>query len=177
MAKGGSGGNKAQLARITFLNQAAEHLLQVRLSASKAAPSTLHSNPIEKHVQATIASQPAQTHKCGLPLLYTSQLCAVAQKSQIRLSQDLKRRFCKACKLPQVERQTCTTTIENKSRAAAKKWADVEVTVCTGCGTSKRRPIGATRQRKKAARTAPKENGESRTVDTNQQTTMTGTAP
>ena len=95
----------------------------------------------------------------GLPLQLTAQLRSVAQKGQIRLSRDLKHSFCKICSSPLIEGETCIRSTENLSRKGRKPWAEVAIVTCCACGASKRFPVGAKRQKRKALRGIDEKNG------------------
>lgn len=155
MAKGS--GNKPQQARIAFLERAAHYL-----TTPLPIPSHISSNSISTPMLTsanhsdTPTINPKSEHisssSNGLARLYTSHLVSVAQKAQIRLS-ERKRTICKVCRLPLVLDVTCSDAIENKSKRG-KKCANVKVTTCRGCLATKRIPVGAKRQLKKAVRLA-----------------------
>ena len=86
-----------------------------------------------------------------------SQLRSISLKSQIRLSQEVKRSICKHCDTLLVPGRTCTERIENSSKDQKKPWADVLVRSCDACGTVKRFPIGATRQKRLGERVKERE--------------------
>lgn len=79
-------------------------------------------------------------------------LRAVSLRTQIRLTPAVKHTICKRCSLPLVPGSTSTSYIENKSSEGRKPWADVLVTTCTACGTSRRIPMEAKRQVRKESR-------------------------
>ena len=95
----------------------------------------------------------------GLPLQLNAHLRSVAQKAQIRLSQDLKHAICKICNSPLIEGETCLRSIENLSKGGRKPWADVLVLKCCACGACKRFPIGAKKQKRKSLRDAERTTG------------------
>ena len=82
-------------------------------------------------------------------------LRAVSLRSQIRLTPAVKHTMCKRCGILLVPGSTSTSYVENKSSGGRKPWADVLVTICIACGTSKRFPVGAKRQVRRHARIAP----------------------
>lgn len=92
----------------------------------------------------------------GLPLQLNAHLRSVAQKAQIRLSQDIKHAICKICSSPLIEGETCIRSTENLSKGGRKLWADVLVLKCCACGACKRFPIGAKKQKRKSLRAAEK---------------------
>lgn len=65
---------------------------------------------------------------------------SVSQKSQIRLSQSIKRSICHRCNGRLSTHSTAE--IENLSRGGRKPWADVLVMKCCQCGYVKRYPVG-----------------------------------
>ena len=75
-----------------------------------------------------------------------AHLRAVSLRSQIKLTPAMKHTMCKRCSVLLIPGSTSTSHIENKSSGGRKPWADVLVTTCTACGTSKRFPVGAKRQ-------------------------------
>lgn len=87
-------------------------------------------------------------------------LRAISLRSQIRLSPAAKHAMCKRCDILLVPGSTSTSHMENKSRGGRKPWADVLVTTCTACGTSKRFPVGAKRQRRRKLNTGKVQNTE-----------------
>ncbi|GAB7346581.1 hypothetical protein MBLNU457_5769t1 [Dothideomycetes sp. NU457] len=148
MAKGAV--NKHLQARIAYLEKASKYLAQQQYG---------HENQtFGKHNEAT----DAPTH--GLPQLLSSHLRSVSLKSQIRLTQDVKRSICRKCDMPLIESSTSDITIENDSKDKAKPWADIRVITCRSCGTKKRFPIGAKRQTKKKNRLVST-SGKDMTVD------------
>ena len=96
----------------------------------------------------------------GLPLLLSSHMAQVARKSQIRLHSSIKHAICKRCTTPLVEGQTCTRSVENRSRGGRKPHADMLVVTCLACGALKRWPVGAERQQRKTARRQEGKKGE-----------------
>lgn len=174
--------NKHLHARIAFLHQAATYLnaqaigqspngVQGTLSVEDAS----HPQLIEKTIpippgtlgtgakNAPANTKPSPGHpstatfnppSSGLPLQLNAHIRSVAQKAQIRLSSDLKHAICKVCCSPLVEGKTCLRSVENLSKGGRKPWADVLVLKCCACGASKRFPIGAKKQKRKAIREA-----------------------
>jgi ribonuclease P protein subunit RPR2 len=175
--------NKHLHARIAYLHQAATYLTTQSLihpqnGAQQASTNEPEERMIEVHpgtlaTDAKISlanSKPSPGHSStatfnppasGLPLQLNAHLRSVAQKGQIRLSSDLKIAICKICSSPLIERETCLKYIENLSKSGRKPWANVLVVKCCACGACKRFPVGAKKQKRKAAREADKqvENG------------------
>ena len=155
MAKGSA--SKHLQARVAFLDKASQYLTRQHFEHKEH-----HDHDTVVHT-ALALSQGATTDSSstiaasgqdfrGVPILLTSQLRAVAQKSQIRLPQDQKRRTCKVCSTPLIETMTSTASTRNGSRNNKKPWADVRIIQCRTCETEKRFPVGAHRQGKKAER-------------------------
>lgn len=178
--------NKHLHARITYLHKAASYLTAQSLSTkqnSHAQPTPGETQDDESAGKATTMdpsgtlatdaqsananSKPAEgcpstatfnTPPSGLPVQLTAHLRSVAQKAQIRLSQDLKHAFCRVCSSPFVEGETCIRSTENLSKGGRKPWADVLVVKCCACGACRRFPVGAKKQKRKALRASEKAN-------------------
>lgn len=133
--------NKHLHARTSFLYQAATYLT-LRAGAAK-------SDIAEESAQS---GHVPHSHS-GLALQLGSDIQSVSRKGQVRLSSDLKRTICKTCNTVLVPGRTATQAIENESKGGKKPWADVLVISCTLCGSKKRFPIGAQRQKSKTERT------------------------
>ncbi|KAK4954829.1 hypothetical protein LTR10_007021 [Elasticomyces elasticus] len=88
----------------------------------------------------------------GLPLYLASHLGQIARKTQTRLHPNIKHLICRTCSAVLVIGESCTKHMENVSRGGRKPHADVLVIECTVCGAAKRFPVGAKRQKRKAAR-------------------------
>jgi len=151
MAKGKAGGgtvqNRAIYSRISFLQQAA-----IFLSASSA-----QQQPASHSSAAAAASNPKSAgdsgpHLKGLARRLATDLRAVSLKTRIRLSPAAKQAVCKFCDSPLIEGQTCTSTVENRSRDGRKPWADVMGRKCHTCGHERRYPINAPRPKRKNER-------------------------
>lgn len=171
--------NKHLHARIAYLHKIANYLSTQSLAKPAEAqeatsadtckkPTTgEHPNPNPPGTLATDTTTSLANHKpspghpstatfnppaSGLPLQLTAHLRSVAQKGQIRLSRDLKHSFCKICSSPLIEGETCIQSTENLSKEGRKPWAEVAVVTCCACGASKRFPVGARRQKRRALR-------------------------
>lgn len=133
-------------ARIAYLNNAAA-LLQSRVSLASETKE-LASQNVEASTPAVNEEPTTQLHSVPKKPIsyvarqYTAQFRAVSQKSQIRLSQPIKRSMCKKCETLLVPGSTSREDIENLSRGKKKPWADVRVVKCEFCGTTKRFPLG-----------------------------------
>jgi ribonuclease P protein subunit RPR2 len=130
--------------------------------AIDAAHSITNIKPSPGHPSSVTFNPPPS----GLPLQLNAHLRSVAQKAQIRLSQDLKHSICKICSSPLIEGETCLRSTENLSKGGRKPWADVLVLKCCACGACKRFPIGAKKQKRKSLREADKTTGSETTADT-----------
>jgi ribonuclease P protein subunit RPR2 len=158
MAKGKSGGgvqNRAIYSRISFLQQAA-----VTLSATAAATQHQAEDPNPANATAgqsvsISASDDAARLKTSLEAMsrrLATDLRAVSLKTRIRLQPAMKQTLCKFCDSILIDGESCTSTIENKSKGARKPWADVLVRKCHTCARERRYPVSAARPRRKTER-------------------------
>jgi ribonuclease P protein subunit RPR2 len=152
--------NKHLHVRTTFLYQAATYL-------------TLHASAAPLPVKSDFNNAPAShadtshIHGCsGLALELGSQLHTVSRKGQVRLSAELKRSLCKQCNTILIPGRTSTQSIVNESKGGRKPWADVLVILCTFCNSTKRFPVGATRQKRKSERSCKVEQNTSKDEST-----------
>ncbi|ODA78860.1 hypothetical protein RJ55_06244 [Drechmeria coniospora] len=137
--------NKILYSRVSYLYQAANYLSGC---ADRNRHGALH--PVTRDDGSSgIRLKAAQNISRSL----TSDLRAVALKGQIRLSPAMKQTICKFCETLLVEGQTCHSVIENTSKGGRKPWADILVTKCATCGRSKRYPVSAKQQMRRAMRT------------------------
>ncbi len=120
-----------------------------------------------------ISSHPL-SNTTGLPRHLLSHARAVSMKSQIRLSPTIKQSICKRCYVLLVPGSTSMVRMENRSRGGRKPWADVLVTTCNFCGTTKRFPVGAKRPPPQSQR--PNGAGERVMQDQNSHTDVLGQA-
>lgn len=97
-----------------------------------------------------------ETPSTESPLYLASHIRSVSRKSQVRLSQDIKRSLCKRCDTLLIPGKTSDSKLANLSYEGRKPWADVLVIQCKTCGAEKCFPVGAKRQQRKAARQAQK---------------------
>ncbi|KAK7536455.1 RNAse P Rpr2/Rpp21/SNM1 subunit domain-containing protein [Phyllosticta citribraziliensis] len=152
--------NKHLHSRISYLYQAACHLSsQDSSTAGSGRASELDSSTdnqvittADEENQDIIWSSDSAAFPPGLSHHLISHLQSVSRKTQIRLSQDVKRSICKRCSTVLIPGKTSTSRIENLSRGGRKPWADVLVIKCEVCETQKRFPVGAKRQPKKKDR-------------------------
>jgi ribonuclease P protein subunit RPR2 len=124
--------------RISYLDQAATYLASTEETSERAE--TVKRDPA-RQIQST------HIQKCSRGIWpqsrnLLSQLRAVSLKSQIRLSSDLKRSFCRRCNTPLIPGKTSEIGITNNSRHGRKPWADVLVVECGFCGAVRRYPTG-----------------------------------
>lgn len=154
--------NRPMYSRISFLYQAATYLAE----AGKPGPSFAHTNlPAATHPNAHTEhddhkddtdhdgnSTPTTTTTQALSRKLLTDLRSVTLKTQIRIAPDIKRTICKHCDTLLVEGQTCTSTVENKSKGSRKPWADVLTIKCHTCSRQKRFPVSAQRQKRRPLR-------------------------
>ncbi|KAK1758441.1 ribonuclease P protein component 4 [Echria macrotheca] len=133
---GGSVQNKAIYTRASFLHQAAAFL------------SSSASNPDAKD-SSTTTTTPALP---GMARRLVTDLRSVSLKTRIRLTPAMKQTICKYCDSILIEGQSCTSTIENRSKNGRKPWADVLVRKCHTCQRERRYPVDAPRQKRKTER-------------------------
>lgn len=122
--------------RLSYLHQAAAYL--------STTPRTGLEHPSGQSttaVSAQTASHAAQSRHL------LSQFREISQKTQIRVTPELKRSFCKCCQSLLIAGSTSLETITNASANELKPWADVFEIRCKTCGTVKRFPIGQQRPR------------------------------
>lgn len=175
----GKGQNRHLRARISYLQQAAAYLTEQQLQDTKTGSAPPPPPQTERVAKGTTSvdtlaptdgnagkpnEQPSVDNegrpksdtqllqRGGLAHHVSSHLRQVALKSQIRLCLSTKHSTCKTCDAVLIEGRTCRRYTENSSRAARKPHADVLVIECTACGTQKRFPVGAKRQKRKALR-------------------------
>lgn len=123
-----------------------------------STPKATQSCNTKPYPSAPLASEttPKPCHSLHLPPIpdpsssarLTSHLALIAQKSQIRLTSNIKHQICKRCSTILIEGSTCRKFIENLSRGGRKAHADVLVVECGVCGGRKRWAVGVGRQGK-----------------------------
>ncbi|TVY83147.1 Ribonuclease P protein subunit rpr2 [Lachnellula suecica] len=163
-AKGtGNFPNKILHSRASYLYQAASYLAAAQQPHSRPEPQ------IEKDVGN--AAGPKQADATGVPSdgltaiseaayrpasrRLVADLRAVTLKGQMRISPAMKHTLCKKCDTLLVDGSTCTNQVENKSKGGKKPWADVLVRRCHTCGSEKRFPMAAERQKRRPYRQLP----------------------
>ncbi|KHN98777.1 RNAse P Rpr2/Rpp21 subunit domain-containing protein [Metarhizium album ARSEF 1941] len=149
--------NRIIYSRASYLYQAAKYLTSCA-NAVQDGPSTA-----DAPVRASTKTDKQHKAIINVSRQAVADMRAVSLKAQIRQSPALKRTICKFCDTLLVEGQTSHSSIENPSRGGRKPWADVLVIACKTCGNSKRYPVDAPRQRRKALRS-----GEQKVVDAEQ---------
>ncbi|KAL2020957.1 hypothetical protein VTK56DRAFT_7731 [Thermocarpiscus australiensis] len=166
MAKGKAAGgvqNRAIYSRISFLQQAAVFLSTVRPepptggAAVVTAADPIRAQPVFSGNRSHSDSGPAGDASVSAPLEGLSRrlatdMRAVSLKTRIRLKPAVKQTVCKFCDSVLIEGESCTSTIENKSKRAKKPWADILVRKCHTCGRERRYPVSALRQKRKTER-------------------------
>ncbi|KAK3900182.1 RNAse P Rpr2/Rpp21/SNM1 subunit domain-containing protein [Staphylotrichum tortipilum] len=154
MAKGKPGGgvqNRAIYSRISFLQQAAVALtsIPVPLPASGPNQGACIKNP---------GGDSSGTALEGMGRRLATDLRAVSLKTRIRLTPAVKQMICKFCDSVLIDGQSCTSTVENRSKGAKKPWADVLVRKCHTCGRERRYPVSAARPKRKTDRRQAEDN-------------------
>lgn len=154
--------NKHIHARIAYLNQVATYLALQQSPKTAENTSKIANEGVSEAVTVANTNTKSGTDQSshagvslanrGLPYLFTTHLRAVSRKSQISLSQDMKRSLCKVCNGPLVPGQTSAVHMENSSKGGKKPWANVQVIRCLNCDSDKRFPLGALRQTHKSER-------------------------
>lgn len=135
--------------RLSFLHQAATYL---STTASHGSDDTLKSERQSSTALTKTANSLAQSRQL------LSQFQEISQKTQIRVTPELKRSICKCCRSLLSAATTSHESVSNASRNGAKPWADVFEIRCNTCGTVKRFPIGQARHKgEKSNRAAQKQ--------------------
>jgi ribonuclease P protein subunit RPR2 len=163
--------HKQLYSRISYLHQAATHLMNARRDQA-IAPVTINGPPDPGHVKTRDQSLLPNAQAPGiceetleiLPTLaqilattdlrdalgptchLISHLRSVSLKGQIRLSPAMKHSICKRCDSLLVPGSTSSVRLENKSRGGKKPWANVLIVTCCLCSAVKRFPVGAKKQ-------------------------------
>ncbi len=169
MAKGKPGAvvqNRAIYSRISFLQQAAVALTSVQgpLPASGAdgvSAASIPSVSSGSNQNACIKNHnggSSGTALEGMGRRLATDMRAVSLKTRIRLTPAVKQMICKFCDSVLIDGQSCTSTVENKSKGARKPWADVLVRKCHTCGRERRYPVSAARPKRKTDRPQPRDN-------------------
>lgn len=158
MAKGKTGGgvqNRAIYSRISFLQQAAVTLSSIRHtspgSSGTVGIATAPSTSVELE-SGSSGDVPVAAPLQGMSRRLATDLRSVSLKTRIRLNPAVKQTICKFCDSPLIEGNSCTSSIENKSKGAKKFWADVLVRKCHTCGRERRYPVSAARPKRKIDR-------------------------
>lgn len=135
--------NKNIHLRLAYLRQASSYLSQ-STDATREHTHNLHAyddleNPPRKNFDANSR-------------YLVAQMKGIGRRSVIKLRSEVKRSVCKGCDQPLADGITSSETIQNKSKDATKRHADILVVRCRICKATKRFPIGATRQEGKDKR-------------------------
>lgn len=156
--------NRHLYTRISFLYQAATYLAaagrQEPEPTSQRTPApaeftNMEHNGSEDDGQSTAqGGKPATAARQNMSRRMLTDLRAVTLKSQIRISPDIKRTICKHCDTLLIDGQTCSSTVENRSKGGRKPWADVLVIRCHTCRREKRFPVSAQRQKRRPLRSS-----------------------
>lgn len=178
--KPGTVPNRHVYTRISFLYQASAYLARTGKQGSYTtshgpvadASVDTEASVVENANRTQDRTSPTQDDKAitasqNMSRRLLTDIRAIAQKSVIRVSPDLKRSMCKYCDALLVEGQTSSTAIENKSKGGKKPWADVLVVKCHACGGEKRFPVSPLEHKRrhlrnvKSRKTAEQETAES----------------
>lgn len=150
--------NRQAHSRISFLYQAANYMANLpRKTADLPLENQrqIHSNNVlppqgqasvkspEEQAEGNSTDTKATLRQYAISMYFASHISTIGQKSQAKVSKDIKRTMCKGCAVPLLPGKTSTTRVENKSRGGKKPWADVLVVRCKLCGMEKRYPIGS----------------------------------
>ena len=128
--------------RLSYLHQAATYL-----------STTPYKPRANKHTaDAADDSNAASTqreHLAAESRQLLTQIREISQKTQTRVTPDMKRSLCKRCQSLLIAGSTSRESIDNASRDEARPWADVFEICCNTCATVKRFPIGQQRKEKR----------------------------
>ncbi len=157
MAKGKNNGgvqNRAIYSRVSFLQQAAAFLAcSKQPSQDLGGAKTTSNQPTTCSTQNTFGipgSEPLPLQ--GMARRLPTDMRSVSLKTRIRLTPAVKQSVCKFCDSVLVEGQSCTSSVENRSRGGSKPWADILVRKCHSCQWERRYPINAERPKRKTER-------------------------
>jgi ribonuclease P protein subunit RPR2 len=160
--------NRHLYARLSYLQQTA-HFLSTQQPQSKTS-----SDDGSKHSQDETAKchlscsslSLKETHSpknlnfkpIGMALSreLSAHTVAIARKSTLRLSPEMKRSICKSCSATLIDGRTSTSRTENESHNGQKPWADVLVITCQTCQMEKRFPVGQTKTKRREGTTGKK---------------------
>lgn len=167
--------HRAMYTRMSFLYQAATCMAMVEAgepdseTSPQAAPpaaadSDAHMEEDDGHEDDTKHDESSTTTTQALSRRLLTDLRSVTLKTQIRMNSDIKRTICKYCDTLLVEGQTCTSTVENKSRGGRKPWADLLTIKCHTCSRKRRYPVNAPRQKRRPHR-VPDQQGQEATEE------------
>ena len=152
--------NRSIYCRISFLHQAATYLAlpkqQPREGSRCADPVSNEVQPSQPHVPLT-----------GMARRLAADIRDISLKSRVRVSPAMKQTMCKNCDTVQIEGQSCSLYVENKSKGGKKPWADMLVRKCHTCGKEKRYPVNAPRTKRKTLRGSGGAKEEDKTVKAN----------
>jgi ribonuclease P protein subunit RPR2 len=150
--------NKALHSRVSYLYQAAAFLSTRQLNFSETAGSDIvepkrnSANTDDNGTKTSVSQNVLGPGSLSLSRKLLADLRSVSLKAQIRLSPTIKHSICKRCDTMLIEGSTCTSGIENQSKHGRKPWADVLVRTCSSCGSQRRFPVTAERQKRRPFR-------------------------
>ncbi|KAK4154844.1 RNAse P Rpr2/Rpp21/SNM1 subunit domain-containing protein [Chaetomidium leptoderma] len=155
MAKGKAGGgvqNRAIYSRISFLQQAAVALSSARRGSLDSGVANANTPGASSTTIEESSGAGSGTALEGMSRRLATDLRAVSLKTRIRLKPAVKQTICKFCDSILIDGESCTSTIENRSKGAKKSWADVLVRKCHTCERERRYPVSAARPKRKTER-------------------------
>lgn len=182
--KGLSGGAHSHIrARLDYLHNASAYLQSVATTSKQPSSQLVNENVARQDGQSKSASKRIVAHLLShittsekkptsadaranldhlphLSRVFISQMRGVSLKTQLRLSAETKRSFCKRCDTILSPGVSCVQEIRNESRDRKKPWADVQIIRCTTCGTEKRFPQTERRSKKLSERRKQIEQGK-----------------
>lgn len=153
MAKAKTGiPNKVLHSRLSYLYQAAAYLASQKhsnvLVADEKREAIATSRELDDDSKKSLQASARHLVK---------DLRAVSQKTLLRMSPAMKNSICKRCDTMLIDGDTCTSEVENQSKGGKKPWADVLLRKCNVCGSARRFPLGADRQKRRPYRSTKDE--------------------
>ena len=161
--------NRALHSRISYLYQAATYLATQRQHSQTTKASSRNGRSDVQGCATAMAEAKRQASFESEESLqaasrrFIADLRDVSLKGQIRMSPAMKHSICKSCGTLLVDGSSCTSKVENKSKGGKKTWADILMRKCNVCGTARRYPVAAERQKRRPQR-ATRDSKESQEV-------------
>ena len=158
--------NKSIHSRVSYLYHAAAYLATRQqhngTSTNDSQPRGGKDVTMTNIKLSTATDQPPQAAARHL----ISHLREVSLKVQLRMSPAMKNSTCKNCDTMLIEGSTCSSEVENRSKGRKKPWADVLVQKCKICGSIRRFPLAAARQKRRPHRSPREQIGTQHDVKT-----------